>query len=171
MAAHGTGLAKVPGKERQGQGSSHELAGCVCFNLRKASRAVTQLYDSVLSDHKLRITQFSILAVLLAYGRPRRMSDLAQDLVMDRTTLTRNLRPLERSGYLRVMCGSDRRERLAEITPEGRDLIEALLPLWREAQAQAQSLLGQDRWPSIRSDLNDFVRRVSAAGDEESTSR
>ncbi len=135
----------------------------MCFNLRKASRAVTQLYDSVLAGHNLRITQFSILGVLLAYGRPRRMSDLARDLVMDRTTLTRNLRPLERSGYLRVLAGTDKRERLAELTPEGRALIEALLPLWREAQAKARALLGEERWPDIRSDLTDFVYRSQAA--------
>ncbi len=139
-----------------------ELAGCVCFNMRKATRAITQLFDTALAGHELRITQFSILAVLISYGVPRRMSDLARDLVMDRTTLTRNLRPLERAGYLKLMAGADRRERFAAITAEGRALMAAVVPKWRAVQAQATALFGPGRWPDIYRDLTSVAAKALA---------
>ncbi len=147
-------------KENGPDGPAADLSECVCFNLRKASRAVTQLFDTVLAEHKLRITQFSILAVLMWHGKARRMSDLAQDLVMDRTTLTRNLKPLERAGYLQVLPGADKRERLAALTDAGRAMMESAMPQWHEAQAQAVALLGDGRWPAIRKDLSVFAAKL-----------
>ena len=84
--------------------------GCACFNLRKAARAVTQLYDDALRPAGILATQ---LPLLIATGRLERVtiSQLAEAMVMDRTTLTRNLRPLERDGLVRTKPGKDRRVR------------------------------------------------------------
>ncbi|MEE8273100.1 MAG: MarR family transcriptional regulator, partial [Alphaproteobacteria bacterium] len=80
-----------PGKSRD---DAREAAICTCFNLRKAARAVTQLYDAALGPSGLRATQFSLIAALGVRGAPT-ISQLAKAMVMDRTTLTRNLKPLE----------------------------------------------------------------------------
>ncbi len=147
------GAGAPPGSDRP-TGAKAEMAGCVCFSLRKAARTITQVYDAALAESGLRITQFSLLAMLNAHGRPRRISDLARDLVMDRTTLTRNLRPLEREGLLTISAGEDRRERLATITEEGTRRVRLAAPRWRTAQAHVLDLFGEERWLDIRSDLN-----------------
>lgn len=115
-----------------------EVATCVCFNLRKAARAVTQLYDAVLRPSGLRVTQFSVLAVLARTGALTQ-SRLAQATVTDRTTLTRNLRLLEAKGLIRVARGADRREREVGLTEPGRKALAKAYPLWREAQARMAS--------------------------------
>jgi len=112
-----------------------EVATCVCFNLRKAARAVTQLYDAVLRPSGLRVTQFSILAVLSRSG-PLTQSRLASATVTDRTTLTRNLRLLEAKGLIRVERGADRRQREVGLTEPGRKALAKAYPLWKEAQAR-----------------------------------
>ncbi len=81
---------------------------CACLNVRKAARAVTQLYDEVLQPSGLRATQFNLLvAIALAGEAP--VTRLADALVMDRTTLTRNLKPLESQGLITIEAGTDRR--------------------------------------------------------------
>ncbi|HEX2180331.1 MAG TPA: MarR family winged helix-turn-helix transcriptional regulator [Actinomycetota bacterium] len=122
-----------------------EVAGsCVCFNLRKATRLVTQLYDGVLRPSGLRTTQFTVLvAVSLSDSVP--MSTLADLLGMDRTTLTRNLKSLRELGLVASAAGDDRRSRLISLTESGRTALESALPLWREAQRRATELLGEDR--------------------------
>ncbi len=137
-----------------------ELSACVCFSMRKTARAVTQLYDSALQSTGLRITQFTILAILYSVGAPRRMGDLARDLVMDRTTLTRNLRPLIRASYLDVVGGADRRERLAQITGTGVDLVEDILPRWRAVQGEVTRLFGDGRWQDLQVELADVVEQA-----------
>jgi DNA-binding MarR family transcriptional regulator len=112
-----------------------EVATCVCFNLRKAARAVTQRYDAVLRPSGLRVTQFSVLAVLARSG-PLTQNRLAGATVTDRTTLTRNLRLLEAKGMIRVERGADRREREVRLTGSGRRALANAYPLWKEAQAR-----------------------------------
>ncbi len=114
-----------------------EVAACVCFNLRKAARAVTQLYDGILRPSGLRVTQFSILAVLARSG-PLTQSRLAGATVTDRTTLTRNLRLLEAKGLIRIEQGADRREREIGLTEAGRKALAKAYPLWKEAQARME---------------------------------
>src|SRR5690348_18504405 len=92
---------------------------CVCGNLRMAARLVTQRYDDALRPAGLRIMQFTLLARLHAAGTLT-MTELAEAASLDRTTLTRNLKPLIERGYVRTMLGKDRRERLVEVTDSGR---------------------------------------------------
>ena len=77
------------------------VSSCACFNLRKASRVVTQHFDEILKPSGLLITQFTIL-VAIAMAKSGTINELAERLVMDRTTLTRNLKPMEREGWLKV---------------------------------------------------------------------
>ncbi len=127
-------------------------ADCACFNLRKASRAITHLYDEVLRSTGLRTTQFTILRVLHSRGEMP-ITQLAWELVMDRTTLTRNLRPLVRQGLITITSGSDRRTREVKLTDQGRDVVKQALPLWEKAQRRVVEGLGEERWHTMLADL------------------
>jgi DNA-binding MarR family transcriptional regulator len=129
---------------------------CACFNLRKAARAVTQLYDEAFRGSGLRATQHSLLTVLLA-GGDMSVTDLAEVAVMDRTTLTRNLRLLEKQGLIRIQPGVDRRVRQVGLTRKGHDALERLFPLWDKAQTEMTNGLGKERLGRLLSDLSATV--------------
>ena len=132
-------------------------ANCTSFNLRKAARAVSQVYDEALKPSGLRGTQFSLLVVVEGRG-PAGVTELAKAMVMDRTTLTRNLKPLLAQGLLEVVDGPDRRRRPIAITGHGRDAIARALPLWQQAQTRIAKALGKDRWARLLADLGETVR-------------
>src|SRR5438067_199228 len=125
---------------------------CVCFNLRWVTRAVTQFYDAEMRRHGVRPTQESILASSKTKDSWT-MAELSDWLGMERTTLVRNLRPLQRDGLVRV--GGGGRGRLVElaITAKGRKQIEKVAPAWKSAQRAAVKTLGEKRWSAILSDL------------------
>jgi DNA-binding MarR family transcriptional regulator len=122
-----------------------------------AARAVTRLYDDTLRSVGLRATQ---LAVLVAVGGDNVVSitALAKFMGMDRSTLTRNLTPLERDGFIRVGNEGWRRSRTVEITKKGRSRLREALPLWKKAQETLRRKLGLRRWAVIRADLDDLIR-------------
>lgn len=121
-----------------------EFSDCACFNLRRATRLITQAYDQTLGPAKLKATQFSLLAVLAGSGEGLAISVLAEKLGMDRTTLTRNLAVVERAGFVSVRPGEDPRTKLVSLTVQGRKAFDDAAPLWREAQASAMERLGDD---------------------------
>ncbi len=129
---------------------------CVCGNIRKTARAVTQLFDEVLRPTGLRITQFGILGATKAM-EPVTLTRLADATVTDRTTLTRNLRILEKQGLIRVRPGDDRREREVTLTERGRTALVRGLPLWQEAQTRVIQGLGEERWRALRNGLSAVV--------------
>lgn len=131
-------------------------AVCTCFNLRKASRAITQLYDQVLQPSGLLATQFTLLVAISVAGSAT-VTRLAQELVMDRTTLTRNLKPLERQGLIEIEPGQDQRTRVVSLTDKGHKALARAIPLWEQAQAHIVEGLGQSRWSALLSDLSDTV--------------
>jgi DNA-binding MarR family transcriptional regulator len=131
---------------------------CTSFNLRKAARTVTQFYDDALRDSGLKSTQFSLLAAASVAGSVP-ISRLAEEMAMDRTTLTRNLKPLEAEGLLRVVAGADRRVRNVTVTPEGEALLEKAAPMWRNAQTRMIDKLGDERWGELLRHLQG-VRRA-----------
>ena len=118
-----------------------------------ATRSVTQIYDSALRDTDLRISQFAILASL-KYDGEATMTQLADSLGLDRTTLTRNLEPLSRRGLLEVRRGRDRRRRVVALTDAGSDAVDAALPAWREAQNELINLLGPDNRRALMTALD-----------------
>lgn len=106
---------------------------CYCSSLRQASRYLTSFYDQMLSGTGLRVTQFSILAKLLR--GTANVNQLAKAMVMDRTTLARNLQPLVREELVVIRPSEqDRRERVIELSQRGREVITAARPAWERAQ-------------------------------------
>lgn len=114
---------------------------CVGFNLRRAARAVSQFYDSALQDSGLRGTQFSLLVAIFEHG-PVTVNDLAGGMVMDQTTVSRNLRVLQKQGYVAMVPGADRRTRAVSITGNGRKVLKNAIPSWKKAQAYMTTKLG-----------------------------
>ncbi len=132
--------------------SAEVASSCALLNLRKASRAVTQLYDEALSSSGLKGTQFSLLAAITFAGGAT-MTQLADALVMDRTTLTRNLGPLKRAGLIETGRGKDHRTRVVAVTQRGRRILRRAYPLWRAAQATVVQGLGEKAWEELMARL------------------
>ena len=115
---------------------------CLCLSLRKAARAITRYYDQMLKPSKLRATQLMILVAIASTGSTT-LSSLAKTLVVERTTLTRNLNVLNHRGLVRMTAGGDRRTRVVGLTSAGRRAMKGALPLWERAQVEVRNHLGQ----------------------------
>ena len=127
---------------------------CNCLAVRQAARHITQFYDQFLAASGLRTTQFSILAKLRRLG-PTRINALAADLVMDRTTLGRNILPLERDGLIAVEKGPrDRRSKTLRLTEAGEARFRAAVKEWAEAQKQFEATFGTERTIKLRALLH-----------------
>lgn len=126
---------------------------CVCLNLRWVARAVTKCYDAEMRRHGLRPTQTSILLALKAKDAWS-MADLSDALGMDRTTLVRNLQPLQRDGFVRTEGGGRGGRVEVSITPQGQKKVEESLPAWRATQKAVVKTLGEKRWSAILTDLD-----------------
>ena len=136
--------------------SAADLAACTCAHLRQAARVVTQAYNAALRPANLNATQFIVLATLAGRaGLP--LTRLAEALVMDRTTLTRNLKPLLAAGLVAEAPAADRRVRHIRLTTRGRRAFETALPHWRDAQTRLVTKLGTDRWHRLLGDLDAVV--------------
>jgi DNA-binding MarR family transcriptional regulator len=131
----------------------------MCLAVRQAARHVTQSYDQFLAPTRLRTTQFSILAKLKRMG-PMTINALAADLVMDRTTLGRNILPLERDGLITIEpAASDRRSKELHLTTAGDKRFEEARKGWSKAQARFESAFGSRR----TADLRGLLRAVVAS--------
>lgn len=113
-----------------------QIEPCTCSALRRATRAVTTVYDAALRPSGLRVTQFAILRLLERLG-PTPVTRLAAEAALERTTMGRNLDPLERRGLVKIAAGAaDARERVVVLTEAGRDAVAGAMPYWRDAQAR-----------------------------------
>ncbi len=131
---------------------------CNCLAVRQAARHITQLYDQLLAPSGLRATQFSILAKLRQLGRMT-INALAAEMVMDRTTLGRNILPLERDGLVAVAQGRrDRRSKELQVTAAGEARFREGMRGWAEAQRRFEKALGAERAAEMRG----FLRSVAA---------
>ena len=140
-------------------------ATCAGFNLRRASRAVTQHFDHALAPVGLRTTQFTLLGALAIAG-PVSTNELAMGLVMDRTTLTRNLRLLRDAGLVETHPGRSGREVRFALSDEGRDALARAIPVWREAQGSIVTAYGEQRWPTMVAELGRLVSGTMALSDD-----
>ena len=113
---------------------------CACAALRHATRALTQHYETHFQGTGLRATQFAVLATLVQTG-PLSISELAEILGLERTTLSRNLRLIENRGWIRALAHTDQRVRKMALTPKGIKKAAAALPMWRRADAGAEKVL------------------------------
>ncbi len=119
-----------------------DVRNCLCLNLRRAARRLTQAYDHALRTSGLKITQFQLLAAVQGFGRTT-LIPLADFMGMDRTTLTRNLAVLDRNGLVRVEQGDeDRREQWVSLSDKGREAVARAFPAWRQVQRVSIEALG-----------------------------
>ena len=132
-----------------------DSAACACGRLRRATRALTQLYDDAMAPAGLRVTQFSLLRTLASTGALR-MNALAARLLLDRTALSRNLDPLVARGLVAVTRGCDARTREIAITTEGRRELRAARPHWLRAQDDVRRRLGRERLRVLIETLGDL---------------
>ncbi len=137
------------------------VKNCACFNVRRTSRAITQFFDAEVRRQGVRPTQTPILGALQAKNGWS-MAELSEWLGMDRTTLVRNLRPLQRDGLVRAKGGGRGGHVALEITEKGRAALAKALPAWRSAQDKVVAILGPERWSAIISDLEDVTAKLKA---------
>ncbi len=136
--------------------SSGSSSNCNCQSIRQAARQVTQLYDRHLAPTGLRTSQLSILVNLSRSG-PQSINGLATALVMDRTTLGRGIKPLERDGLIAIGDGPDGRTRSLKLTAAGRKKMTQAILCWQEAQAEFETAFGAAEASALRATLERVV--------------
>lgn len=116
--------------------------------MRKVTRAVTQYFDRYLEPTGIRATQFTLL-VELYFTKGKTLTEIAENLVMDRTTLTRNLKPLEKSGFIVTVQTLDKRSKAYVLSEKGEQIVEKCVPLWQQAQNSVVNSLGEDTYHDV----------------------
>jgi DNA-binding MarR family transcriptional regulator len=137
---------------------------CTCGSLRKASRRISQFYDTALAPVGIKSTQYSILSEVERGSLEGRVSmcELATAMVMDRSTLGHNLKPLERDDLVVLRLSSDdRRKRYVELTEKGRSILQKARRLWRHAEGRFEKIFGKEPAAELRAVL------LSIAGNKE----
>lgn len=134
------------------------LDTCGSFQLRRASRSVTQLYDDILQPVGLRSTQVVIL-VMLALEEEMGLARLARELVLSPSTLSRTLRPLQRDGLVSV-ANTGRRGKSARLTQHGRETLLAVVPYWQRAQQKFVEQVGEEDWRELAARLGSTVSAI-----------
>ena len=137
-----------------------ELA-CLCANLRRAARTLTQAYEGSLSSFGFTSTQFTILQVLWRTGELSQKS-LGHALAMDSTTLTRTLRTMARSGWIQEHRGNDRREKRLRLSSAGHRALHRALPTWEAVQRRLNRKLGNQRWSQLQILLHQLTAITAA---------
>lgn len=135
---------------------------CCCFNMRKGMRAVTQFFDRYLEPTGIRATQFTLL-VELSSTHGKTLTDIAEGLVMDRTTLTRNLKPLEKMELITTIQPADKRAKAYVLTEKGKELLERCMPLWQQAQDNVVNGLGDETYQDLLGKLTRMLSVTSQA--------
>ena len=146
--------------------------GCTCFTLRKLTRTVTRLYDQHLADAGLKTTQYSLLRWIAREPSP--IAALSQRMNTERTTLSRNLKPLVDAGWVTIKPGADDpRQRIVTITASGRKVIESGTRAWRLAQSKLEAAMGVDavrelhvRLDAALAQLNPLLEKSADALDD-----
>jgi DNA-binding MarR family transcriptional regulator len=137
---------------------------CTCGSLRKASRRISQFYDAALAPVGIKSTQYSILSELdrRSGEGPVTMCELATAMVMDRSTLGHNLKPLARDDLLILrLSAADRRKRHVELTKKGRSILQRSRRQWRKAEGRFEQIFGKEAAAELRAVL------LSIAGNKE----
>jgi DNA-binding MarR family transcriptional regulator len=148
--AEGQGVTGMGAMTSTAITSTTNPAACNCLALRQAARHLTQFYDKQLTGTGVRATQYSILSRLDRRG-PMTINALAAELVMDRTTLGRNIRPLQRDGLIAIGAGkADRRAKELRLTPDGTARLQAARKGWNEAQRRFERSFGPKRAQTLR---------------------
>lgn len=138
----------------------NDISNCTNATLRKANRLIGQAFDNQLQPSGLKATQFTLLATLDKMGVAG-VTQLAQVMVMDRTTLSRNLKPLLNKGLIQVLGDQDQRVRQMQLTAQGRSMYEKALPYWEAIQNKVVQRIGKERWEQFLQDLDTTIEVMS----------
>jgi DNA-binding MarR family transcriptional regulator len=146
---------------------------CPAIRVRQASRALTRVYDDALRPIGLQMSQFSVLVAIASFAEAgATISAVAAALVMDRTTLTRNLRPLERSGFVRITrAHGDARARLVVLSHRGEKIIEQAYPLWETALGRVRAVLGPRKLRILNAQLSGVIANAPRLAETGSSGR
>ena len=136
-----------------------EQSPCLCFQLRKASRAITQVYDQMLRDTGLTACQVMILNVLVEIGSLP-VTSLAEAMATDRTTITRNLQPLQRKGWVKLHKGKDRRSRVVSLTGGGTKAVRRTDPVFRTFREKLHTHLSEARLQALCQELAQTISTI-----------
>lgn len=135
---------------------------CASFNFRRASRAITALYDKALQASGIRSTQFAILTAV-AKSQPVSISTISEILIMDATTLTRSLQLLRKQGLIAISPRGKMRQRFLNLTLQGEKTLARAIPLWRGIQQKFEEKAGgSDHWRALRSELESMAKLASS---------
>jgi len=126
---------------------------CLCYNFRKVSRALSQVYDEALKPTGIRGTQYALL-YFTASRQPINFNDLAKVTSSDKTTIARNLKVLEGKGLVYFEAGEDRREREVSLTKKGQEILIEAFPLWKKIQGRVKDVMGKNRVDQLLDDLS-----------------
>lgn len=135
---------------------------CACANLRRATRAVTQLYGREMKKTGIEPAQFGLL-LALSSGGEMTQGYMAEHLAIDSTTLTRTLAPLRAKGWIDAKPGADRRERLWRLTPAGRRKFQQARPRWERAQQRLRKEMGEANWKTLQAVALQAAQAAQAA--------
>jgi DNA-binding MarR family transcriptional regulator len=133
---------------------------CVCTSVRRVSRSLTRIYDDAIRPSGLTTVQYSMLSSLNRAPERVTMTQLAEAQVMDRTTLTRNLHPLEREGLVAIETGEDKRTRYVHLTLAGKERLAAARPLWQAIDRQVSAEAGPGRIQELLQQLADLTAHI-----------
>lgn len=139
------------------------LAPCACFRARSMARAITGLYDETLEDSGLRTSQLAILAAIRTHGAAS-MQELAAELGVDPSTMTRTLAPMERDGFVTSAPGEDRRVRELVLTAKGHRKLAEAGRLWAEAQDKLRARIGVERFDRLLADMTEVLAALRGEG-------
>lgn len=134
-----------------------DLTTCLVLNTRMAARAVTRLCDRKLRHHGVTAAQFNILGSLVGQ-EGRSITELAQAIAMDRSTLSRNLALLERKGIVTTKPAEHGNGRISMLTEHGHELVESIMPDWRKAQMELRATLSNPDFPTVLDALQHLAR-------------
>ena len=135
--------------------SSDVQGACACQKMRQAARKITRKYNNALAPAGIKATQFTMLTVV-SLREGATLTALSSRLGMDRTTLSRNLGPLERQGLVELSDEGHGRARSARLTAKGVAVMETALPLWRDAQKSLRQSLGDEVWERVHTGLSEI---------------
>lgn len=134
----------------------HQTSPCLCTTLRKASRAITRIYDEHLAGSGMTTTQFAILRNLAREG-DMSLSRLAELLVMDRTSLYRTIDPIERHGWVAIAPAPQGRAKIARLTQAGQAALDGALGAWEAAQTSMAGAIGTPALSALEAQLSQLV--------------
>ena len=137
------------------------VESCACHKVRMAARAVTRAYDDALRPARLRASQLAVLVAISNNDGAISITALAKIMGMDRSTLTRNLRPLEKEGLVTVGLEGWRRSRSLSLTEKGKTVLASAVPLWEGAQKRLKKQLGADQWSLMQSTFENLIETTS----------